>query len=82
MIIPESIVWVFTGASNLGKSYLAHKMGDLKIFETDSCDDINLIDQIDADIVVLGNKHKYSFDMIQSKISTVSPKALVRVDFS
>ena len=59
-------VWVFTGQSGLGKSFLAHHLSKMIIFETDSVD--QLPNEITADIVVLGNKHKYSKTELEKRI--------------
>ena len=49
----------------------------IQIFETDSTD--ILPEQINADMVVVGNKHKYSFDNVKSKFTK---KNIVQIDFS
>lgn len=59
-------VWIFKGKSNSGKSFLASKLNDLEVYETDSND--NLPTSITASIVVLGNKYNYSIDDIKSKL--------------
>ena len=69
-------VWVFRGKSNLGKSFLAHRVG-MRIFETDACD--QLPQSIEADIIVLGNKHKYTLDNIKERMD--SNCEVVAVDF-
>lgn len=55
-------LWIFKGASSLGKSFLAHNIRGLKIFETDSSS--TLPDIITDDIVVLGNKYPHTIDDI------------------
>lgn len=55
-------MWIFRGASGLGKSFLAHNLNNLKIYETDSSP--TLPDIIADDIVVLGNKYPYTTDDI------------------
>lgn len=55
-------VWIFKGASGLGKSTLASACykGDKTIFETDSVSE--LPEFITEDIVVLGNKNGFTLD--------------------
>ncbi len=69
-------VWIFQGDSNLGKSFIAHKLSGMKIFETDAYQ--QLPDIIDADIIVIGNKYKHSKNDILSQISG----EIINVDFS
>jgi hypothetical protein len=69
-------IWVFSGPSNLGKSFLAHKMNNMTIYETDSSD--QLPDQIESDIIVIGNKYKYTKGEIANKIMDAK---LIYVDF-
>lgn len=59
-------VWIFKGKSNSGKSFLASKLNDLEVYETDSNE--NLPTSITASIVVLGNKYNYSIDDIKTKL--------------
>ena len=59
-------VWIFTGASNLGKSFLSSKLNDLEVYETDSRD--MLPDIITESVVVLGNKYKYNIDDIKKRL--------------
>lgn len=58
-------VWIFYGRSNLGKSFLAHKL-NMVVFEADSCE--KLPEKIIADIVVIGNKHTHEIDDIKNRI--------------
>ena len=55
-------LWIFRGASGLGKSFLAHNLHNFRIFETDSTP--ILPDIITDDIVVLGNKYPYTIEDI------------------
>lgn len=71
-------IWIFMGKSNLGKSFLAHRLDSMTIFETDSYND--LPEKIEADIVVLGNKHGYTLDSVKEKIG--SSCEIVVVNFS
>lgn len=63
----EHPTWIFHGASNLGKSFLAHQIKEMTIFETDAYDE--LPDKINADIIVLGNKHKYTLENIKERVN-------------
>lgn len=75
-------VWIFKGASNLGKSYLSHLISnaDVKeIYETDS--NMNLPDSITADIVVLGNKYTFTEKEIKSKLCG-NNNEVIMVNFS
>ena len=58
-------LWIFRGGSGLGKSFLAHKIQDLTVFETDAWK--TLPDVITEDIVVLGNKYKHTVEDITSR---------------
>lgn len=59
--------YVFTGESGIGKSTLALKFNeDTIVFETDAYD--TLPDKIIADVIVLGNKHKYSINDIKTRV--------------
>lgn len=56
-------VWIFSGASGLGKSTLGEMLGGRKdIFETDSVNE--LPDEIYADVVILGNRSKFTVEDI------------------
>jgi hypothetical protein len=58
-------VWLFTGDSNLGKSYIASHTG-LIVYETDS--NSILPDSITADIIVLGKKYNFTIEEVKDKI--------------
>ena len=58
-------LWIFKGESGLGKSFLAHKLQDLSVFETDAWK--TLPDVITEDIVVLGNKYQHTVEDITSR---------------
>lgn len=72
-------VWIFTGESNLGKSFLSAKIQDLEVFETDSCD-YELPDKINADIIVLGNRHWFEIDEIKERI--FGDSEIIMVEFT
>lgn len=59
-------VWIFTGESATGKSFIAEHINGLTKFETDSVDELPSV--IDAQIIVLGNKHTYTLDDVKSRI--------------
>jgi hypothetical protein len=67
-------VWIFHGASALGKSYLAEMIqsrSDLTVYETDISS--KLPDSISTDIVVLGNKYKdFTLEQVTSRCNTDS----------
>lgn len=59
--------FVFCGESGIGKSSLSLKFNtDVVVFETDAYE--SLPDNIIADVVVLGNKHKYTIVDIKSRV--------------
>ena len=58
-------VWIFKGESNTGKSYLSH-LTDKDVYETDSSD--KLPNSITEDIIVLGNKYKFTVEQIEERI--------------
>lgn len=59
--------YVFVGESGIGKSALALKFNeDTIVFETDAYE--VLPDKIIADVIVLGNKHKYTIDDLKTKV--------------
>jgi len=59
--------YVFIGESGIGKSALALKFNDDTIvFETDAYD--TLPEKIVADVIVVGNKHKYTIDDIKTRV--------------
>lgn len=59
-------VWIFQGDSNLGKSFLASRLKDLDVYETDISD--TLPNEITTSVIVLGNKYKFSVEDIKGKI--------------
>lgn len=58
-------VWLFYGDSAMGKSYLSSMTGKTK-YETDKSE--NLPKSITADIVVIGNKYKFTIEQISEKL--------------
>ena len=67
---------IFIGDSVTGKSYIAHKIDEC-VYETDSCS--SLPDNLDYDIIVVGNKYKYTLEEIKQRIS--KELRIVLVDF-
>lgn len=59
-------VWIIKGPSGTGKSTLAGHIEGLDVFETDSVD--KLPKEIDADVIVLGNRSKFTVDDIKSHL--------------
>jgi hypothetical protein len=59
-------VWIFKGKSNSGKSFLASKLNELDIYETDSSE--TLPESIFASVIVLGNKYNFSLEDVKNKI--------------
>lgn len=59
-------VWIFTGESNSGKSFLSSHITELNTYETDS--NSVLPENITEDIIVLGNKYEFSIDDVRNKI--------------
>lgn len=61
------IKWIFSGNSNIGKSYVSHKLG-LKIYETDCSDKLD--DNIENyDVIVVGNKYNCDIQQIIDKLN-------------
>lgn len=74
-------IWIFKGKSGSGKSYLAHILSsdpNMSVYETDSCG--TLPDIINHNIIVLGNKYKFTIEEIKSKF--IDSYELQIVDFS
>jgi len=59
-------VWIFKGKSNSGKSFLASKLNDLEIYETDSNE--KLPDVITASVIVIGNKYDFEINDLKKVI--------------
>lgn len=72
--IDKRVVYVFTGESAVGKTYLTrHLRRDLKVYETDSS--IDLPESLYADVIVLGNRSKFTLEQIKDRI--VQPARVV-----
>lgn len=74
----KAVVWVFKGGSGLGKSYLASRVKDKIVFETDAYKE--LPERILADIIVLGNKYSYTIEELSERIPY--EHEIIEVDFS
>lgn len=73
-------VWIFKGESCSGKSYLSHLIDNKSVYETDSNE--SLPETIYDDIIVLGNKYKFTIDEIKSKVFEKDDTEFIVVDFS
>jgi hypothetical protein len=61
----KPITFIFTGKSGIGKSFLASKLKELTVYETDVNPTLNI--PLTTDVVVLGNKYEYSVeDVVKS----------------
>jgi len=72
-------VWIFKGGSTLGKTFLSDKI-DLEKYETDMSD--TLPDLLWQDIIVIGNKYKFSKKEIIAKIPDINDTEVIYVKFS
>lgn len=59
-------VWIINGPSGTGKSTLAGHIKGLSVFETDSVN--KLPKEIDADVIVLGNRSKFTVNDITNRL--------------
>lgn len=59
-------VWIFKGKSNSGKTFLASKLSEMEIYETDRSE--LLPESIVASVIVLGNKYDFKLEDVKSKI--------------
>ena len=59
-------VWIFKGGSNYGKSFIASKLKDIDVYETDSND--ILPDSITSTVIILGNKYTFAIEDITEKL--------------
>lgn len=61
----HKFVYLFIGDSNIGKSYIAHSIKNVDIYETDSS--INLPNVLTETIIVIGNKYIFGIDDIVNR---------------
>jgi hypothetical protein len=76
-------VMIFKGDSGSGKSWLASKISfdnSISIYETDS--NRNLPSSISSDIIVIGNKYKFSLKDIEKRIFMKENVEIVYLNFS
>lgn len=59
-------IWIFVGKSNSGKSFLASKISNLDVYETDSSRELPI--KIYASIIVIGNKYQFTLDEVKERI--------------
>lgn len=59
-------VWIFKGKSNSGKTFLASRLNELEVYETDSNE--KLPNKITASVIVIGNKYNFSIKQIKDRI--------------
>ena len=73
-------VWLFIGESNIGKSYLAHKLDEntMEVYETDSSETLPKI--ITQNIIVKGNKYDFSIEDIKNRIFEEHELIIVKFD--
>ena len=72
-------VWIFKGASGLGKSTIASFVNDqYRVFETDSVN--ALPDELWYDVIVLGNRSGFSINEIKTRL--VGDPEIIVVDFA
>ena len=64
--MPNRPVWVFMGDSGLGKSYIASYLSANSVYETDS--DNQLPEHIDVDVVVVGNRNKFTLADVKERV--------------
>ena len=69
-------IYLFTGSSNMGKSYLSHNT-DFSVYETDSSP---ILPEISNEIVTIGKKYSFDNDSIISKFTGINN--YISVDFS
>ena len=62
----KRVVYVLTGESGIGKTYLANHLQDIDVYETDM--DADLPECIYADVVVLGNRSRFTLDQVRARI--------------
>lgn len=74
--VEERVVYIYTGPSGLGKTYLTYEKDK---FETDAYE--VLPNEIEENIIVLGNKHGYKYEDILNRIDKTNTK-IVKVELS
>lgn len=74
----KRIVYVFKGASGLGKSSLAFALKGKSVYETDSSD--MLPDEITADVIVIGNRGGFTLEEVRERVYGDAKIVLVSFD--
>lgn len=59
-------VFIFNGASATGKSFLAARLKDLQVYETDSAKELPAL--LPDDVIVIGRKYKHSVQEVLKRI--------------
>lgn len=72
-------VWIFKGKSGLGKSSIGVHLEGLRVFETDSVDE--LPEAITDDVIVLGNRSKWTVEDVKKHIFDVENTNVITCTF-
>lgn len=62
----KRVVYIVTGESGIGKTYLASQLEDMEVYETDSS--VSLPERICTDVVVLGNRSGFTLEQVRERI--------------
>lgn len=65
----KPVVFIFTGPSAIGKSFIASKIKELQVYETDSSDTLNIPKT--TGIVVLGGKYNYTIENVKEQFANL-----------
>lgn len=68
-------VWIISGQSGLGKSYLFNNIQNISFYETDI--DKHLPDIINESIIIIGNKYQFNIDDVVKRIPEDSEIILI-----
>jgi hypothetical protein len=58
--VDKPVIFIFTGKSGIGKSFIASKLQGMEVYETDSNQTLNI--PLTTNVVVLGNKYDYTVE--------------------
>jgi hypothetical protein len=79
--VPERLLYLFSGASRTGKSFIANHLKDLKTYETDK--DENIPDNIgNYHVIVIGNKYPSHKEKVESLLKDKKDVKLIQTIFS